>query len=263
MSNLESASKPHPDINDYEWDVTPPAVKAIIASLQRSLQQKQQNLEYLQEENQWLRQQLDLELNPGDRVSLPPLPEVLLWATIGLILTVGCTFIPAHTIAAPWAWRQGITTQYLGVSYQVGAVLFVACVGGKNAGWLSQLTYLLLGLTGLSIFDRGGGWQYFQQPNFGYLLGFVFGAWLCGYLAFQTKARLHTLLASCLVGLLTIHLTGIIYLTGLYLTLGLAEGIDSWWQGVVIYSLNPLPGQIAVVCVVGLVASVMRKLMFS
>ncbi|MGV2828678.1 biotin transporter BioY [Myxosarcina sp. GI1(2024)] len=263
MSNLESVSKPNADITDYEWEVTPPAVKAILHRLERSLQQKQQNLEYLKAENRWLRQQLDLELNPGDRVSLPALPEVLLWATIGLILTVACTFIPAHTIAPPWTWRQEITTHYLGVSYQVGAVLFVACVGGKHAGWLSQLTYLLLGLTGLSIFDRGGGWQYFQQPNFGYLLGFVFGAWLCGYLAFQSKAKLHTLISSCLAGLLAIHLTGIVYLTGLYFSTGLGEGIDSWWQGISIYSLTPLPGQIAVICVVTLIASILRKIMFS
>ncbi len=263
MSNLKSVPKPSEEISDYEWDLTPPAVKIIINRFQQSLNSHKERIKQLKTENQLLRQELNLELNSRDRVLLPSFPEVLLWATIGLFLTVGCTFIPAHTIAAPWSWQGGITTYSIGVSYQVGAVLLVGCLGGKNAAGLSQLAYLLLGLTGLSIFDRGGGWQYFQQPNFGYLLGFIFGGWLCGYLAFQSKSRLYTLVLSCLAGLLVIHLTGIIYLTGLHFSIGLGEGIDSWWQAIVIYSLTPLPGQLAVICAISIIALIMRRIMFS
>lgn len=264
MSNLKPVPKPNADITDYEWEMTPPTVKAIVDRLQNLVHQKQQSLENLEFENQWLREQLGLQLDRPNRIYVPPLPEVILWGTVGLILTIGGTFVQAHTIAAPWFWLgKGIEVQTLGVSYQIGAVLLTACVGGKNAALLSQVTYLILGLMGLPIFDRGGGWQYFLEPNFGYLLGFCLGAWLCGFLAFQSLAKLSRLIASCVIGLVVIHLTGIFYLIILAYTSGLGRGIDSLSQAISIYSIHPLPGQLAVVCAVSLIALVMRKIVLS
>ena len=264
MANLKQLPKPNSDISDYEWGITPDTVKAIIDRLQQLLQQKQKNLDALQQENKWLREQLDLKLDKPNRAYTPPIPEVLLWAAMGVVLTIAGTFIPASSFPAPWSWfGNGFGVQTLGVSYQVGAVLLIACLGGKNAGLLSQIAYILLGLVGLPIFDRGGGLEYLQQPNFGYLLGFIAGAWLCGWLAFQTLVRFSSLIASCVVGLLTIHLIGLIYLIGMYFVTGLGANINSLWEGIYIYSLQPLPGQIAVVCAVSLIAFVMRKVMFT
>ena len=264
MSDLKQLSKPDSEITDYEWRITPDSVKAIIDRLQQLLQQKQQDLNSLQRENRWLRDRLDLELDRPNRAYVPPLPEVLLWAIIGLVLTAAGTFIPAYTISAPWTWwGNGMGVQTLGVSYQVGAVLLTACLGGKNAALISQVAYVLLGVSGLPIFDRGGGLTYLQQPHFGYLLGFVVGAWLCGWLSFQTLVRFSTLIASCLAGLLVIHLVGIVYLTIMYYTTGFGAEIDSLTQAIAIYSLYPLPGQFAVICAVSLVAFVMRKVMFT
>ena len=264
MANLKELPKPNSDITDYEWGVTPQPVKAIIDRLQQLLQQKQHNLDALQQENRWLREQLDLKLDKPNRAYKPPLPEVLLWAAIGLMLTVGGTFIPAYTIAAPWSWFGGDTVvQTLGVSYQVGAVLLTACLGGKNAALLSQMAYVLLGIAGLPIFDRGGGWEYIQQPNFGYLVGFIFGSWLCGWLAFQTRVRFSALLASCLIGLMLIHILGIAYLSVTYYVTDFGAEIDSLFSAIAIYSLQPFPGQLALICTVSVIAFVMRKLMFT
>ena len=264
MANLKELPKPNSDINDYEWGVTPNTVKATIERLQQLLQQKQNNLDVLQQENQWLREQLDLKLDKPKKPYTPPLPEILLWAAMGLVLTIIGTFIPASSFPAPWSWfGDGFNIQTLGVSYQVGAVLLIACLGGKDAGLLSQIAYILLGLMGLPIFDRGGGLEYLQQPNFGYLLGFIIGAWLCGWLAFQTLVKFSVLIASCMIGLIVIHLVGLLYLIGTYFLVGLGADLNSIWQGIFIYSLQPLPGQIAVVCAVSLIAFTMRKIMFT
>ena len=264
MCNLKELPKPNSDITDYEWGITPRTVKAIIERLQQLLQQKQQNLEKLQTENKWLRHQLDLKLGKPNRAYVPPLPEVLLWSAIGLILTIAGTFVQAYTIIPPWSWLEnGLQVQTLGVSYQIGAVLLTACLGGKKAALISQIAYILLGLAGLPIFDRGGGLSYLLQPNFGYLLGFVCGSWLCGWLAFQSLARFSALIASCFVGLITIHLIGVVYLTIVYYTTNFGTEINSLFQGIAIYSVHPLPGQLAVICVVSFVAFMMRKLMFS
>lgn len=262
MSNIKELPKPSSDITDYEWEITPSPVKAIIEQFQQLLLQKQHNLEDLQRENKWLRGQLDQILDRPNRPHVPPLPEVLLWSAIGLILTAAGTFIPAYTIAAPWSWwSNGFEVQALGVSYQIGAVLLTACLGGKNAALISQVAYVILGISGLPVFDRGGGLDYLQQPHFGYLIGFVLGAWLCGWLAFQSLARFSTLIASCLAGAIAIHLVGIIYLIVGYFT-GFAE-IDSLTQSIAIYSIYPLPGQLAVLCATSSIAFVMRKIMLT
>jgi biotin transport system substrate-specific component len=189
-------------------------------------------------------------------------PAELLWAFIGLLLTIGGTFLEAFMTSPPWIWREGVQVYSLGVTFQVGAVLLAGCLGGARAGLISQLAYLLLGLTWLNIFTDGGGLQYVARPTFGYLLGFVPGAWLCGYLAFKVPSRLESLAFSCLAGLAAIHTTGLTYLA-------IAHGFQwfnlaqtPFFQQMLTYTILPLPGQLAVVCAVTLIAVVFRNLMF-
>ncbi len=263
MSNLRQLTKPSQEITDFEWERTPYSVKVIIARLQQTLQEKQQDLDDVRLENNWLREELDLRLDRGLQTYTPSVPEVILWALIGFILTIGGTFIEAYSIPFPWLWiNQGITPVTLGVTFQIGAVLLTACLGGKNAALLSQIAYIGLGLSGLPIFASGGGWQYVLEPNFGYLLGFIFGAWLCGYLAFQNISRIDTLMLSCMAGLLVIHLTGITYLIAISSLQGLGEEM-TLLQSINFYSLIPLPGQLGIVCAVALVSWIMRKIMLA
>lgn len=183
--------------------------------------------------------------------------DELLWAVIGLLLTIAGTFTQAFVPGMPQAWRiDQVPTYSLGVTYQVGAVLLVACLGGKRAAVLSQLAYLALGLSGTQVFAQGGGVGYFFEPTFGYLLGFVPGALACGHLAFQKPPRLETLATSCFAGLLLIHLCGLVYL----LLVRVPE--QTWWQAAWQYSVQPLPGQFAVICAVSLIALILRRLMF-
>ncbi len=263
MSNLRQLPKPSPEITDFEWERTPYSVKVIIARLQHTLQEKQQDLDNVEAENHWLREQLDLQIDQGSQVHTLSAPEVILWAVIGFILTVGGTFVEAHSISPPWGWNnQGITITTLGVTYQIGAVLLTGCLGGKNAAILSQIAYVVLGLLGLPIFASGGGWQYLLEPNFGYLLGFIVGAWLCGYLAFRNLAKIYSIIVSCLAGLLVIHLMGITYLTFLSYWYGLPEGM-TLLQSINFYSIIPLWGQLGVICAVTLISWIMRKIMWA
>lgn len=188
----------------------------------------------------------------------------LLWAFIGLLLTIGGTFLEASVTALPWHWSEsGIPIHSLGVTYQIGAVLLVGCLGGKNAGALSQIAYLVLGLTWLPVFSQGGGIAYLKLPSFGYLLGFVPGAWICGYLAFRQPPKLESLALSCLCGLLVIHLVGISYLVcNYYITLANTETISPIVADIQKYSLDPIPGQLALVCAATVLAFILRRIMF-
>jgi biotin transport system substrate-specific component len=179
----------------------------------------------------------------------------LMWALTGLLLTIGGNFVQAAMLGVSLG---SIPTYLLGVSYQIGAVLLIGCIAGRNAAVMSQIAYLALGLAGFPIFSQGGGLGYLGQPTFGYLLGFVPGAWLCGYLAFRSLPKIEWLICCCMAGLLAIHTTGIGYLavlSGLRL-------LPNWWGAIGQYSLQQLPGQIGVVCAVTVVAFLFRRMMF-
>jgi biotin transport system substrate-specific component len=176
---------------------------------------------------------------------------------------MGSTFLEAYSITWPWGWSQnGIQTVSLGVTFQVGAVLLVGCLGGQNAGALSQIAYLVMGLTLLPVFSQGGGIGYVKLSQFGYLLGFIPGAWICGFLAFQARPKLESLAFSCICGLLTIHLCGISYLAISYFFQWQGTENLSLTQAILKYSWFAVPGQLAVVCVVTSIAYLLRHLMF-
>lgn len=64
--------------------------------------------------------------------------------------------------------------------------LFTALAGivlGSRLGALSQLIYVTLGLIGIPVFTKGGGFSYIFEPSFGYLIGFILGAYVIGKIA--------------------------------------------------------------------------------
>lgn len=197
---------------------------------------------------------------------MSPLDEFL-WAVLGLLLTVAGTFMEAAIaipnllneegqVVLPSSWTA-IPVYSLPVSYQVAAVLFVGCMGGRQAATLSQVAYLILGLSGFQVFSQGGGLGYWREPTFGYLLGFVPAAWVCGWLAFRPQKRvtLEWLALSSLAGLALIHVCGALYLGGLALAGQLSQPLGELLEQ---YSLFALPGQLVIVCVVATVARVLR-----
>jgi biotin transport system substrate-specific component len=196
-------------------------------------------------------------------LKVPPAAEIL-WALIGLMLTIGGTLLEAFVPSPPWAWIQNGTVEAysLGVTCQIGAVLLVGCLGGKNAAVISQVAYLLLGLTWFNVFTQGGGFDYVLNPRFGYLLGFVPGSWICGYLAFRFPVKLEYLALSGLAGLLSIHLMGMAYLSIANFFRWSVLGTASLSEALLTYSLAPLPGQLAVICAVSVVSFALRQVMF-
>ncbi|MGJ3251116.1 MAG: biotin transporter BioY [Elainellaceae cyanobacterium] len=190
-------------------------------------------------------------------------PIDLIWALIGLILTIGGTFLEAFITGIPFHIENpDIPIQSLGVTCQIGAVLLVACLGGRNAAAISQIAYLILGLTWLNIFTNGGGLGYVEEPTFGYLLGFIPGAWVCGSLAFRVPRRLESIAFSCICGLLTIHFTGVSYLIVTQAFHWTSASADFLVQTVLHYSLFPFLGQLTLACAVTVISFALRHLMF-
>ena len=67
---------------------------------------------------------------------------------------------------------------------QTFAVLLVGGLYGTVRGVITLAAYVAVGLLGIGVFaDGNSGWEYFQGPTGGYLIGFVLAAGLVGYMA--------------------------------------------------------------------------------
>jgi biotin transport system substrate-specific component len=197
-------------------------------------------------------------------ITLLPRFYHLLWALGGLSLMICANFVLAYTINPPWQWwQQGITTIPLNISCQVAALLLVSCIGGRNVGLAVQVAYLLIGITGTyAVFHDGGGFAYMQKPVFGYILGFMPASWLCGSLAFRLRPTLENLSLSCVSGLATIHLVGLVYLLCLQITSWLLGMPFAFKQFALQYSLFLLPSQLLLTCATASIAFGLRRLLF-
>lgn len=94
-------------------------------------------------------------------------------------------------------------------------LLFTTLAGvllGARLGALSVGLYIVIGLVGVPIFTQGGGPAYVLQPTFGYLLGFVVGAYITGTIAHKVAMPSYKrLLVGNFINLFFVYLFGMIY----------------------------------------------------
>lgn len=86
-------------------------------------------------------------------------------------------------------------------------VWFSGIVFGPVAGLTAVSIYLILGFIGIPVFAGGGGFDYYQEPTFGYLISLPFSTYLSGWLFEKNKKILAAFLP-----ILNTHLIGILYL---------------------------------------------------
>lgn len=128
---------------------------------------------------------------------------------------------------------------------------------GKRRGAMACGVYLLVGLFGVPVFAQGGGIGYLLQPTFGYLLGFIPGTFLIGWLreGSDDPFRFGTMLAATLGGLLVIDLCGTLYY--LAISLGYLHRSISFWPLLWVCFLSSLPKDLLLMV---LAVSVARKI---
>ena len=114
------------------------------------------------------------------------------------------------------------------ISFQTTGVLLMGGVLGWRWGGIAILVYYLLGIAGIPVFkDGGNGWHYVSATaTAGYLIGFVFAATICGWMAERGWDRnpLSTALAM-LTGNCLIYIPGLLWLGAL---LGFDKPILEW-----------------------------------
>ena len=116
-------------------------------------------------------------------------------------------------------------------------MVFLSGIFLGRKGVFSQAAYVLLGLVGLPVFSGGGGLGYVLQPSFGYLVGFVAGAFVTGMLAERSQQSFWKLFLASATGLFVLYAFGAGYMFALR-NLYLGKPIGAWnalYAGAIIY----------------------------
>lgn len=169
--------------------------------------------------------------------------ETVLFALFTALIAIGA-FIRIPVPVCPFTLQLLFTTL-------AGLIL------GSKRGALSVALYVGLGLLGIPVFTSGGGPSYIFQPTFGYLLGFIAGAYVTGYMAERARVRsFGSILLANLAGLMVVYLFGMVYvyIINTYY-LGTPIGI---WPIVLYCFILAVPGDI---CLCVLAAGLSRKLL--
>ncbi len=102
---------------------------------------------------------------------------------------------------------------FLSVTFQMLFALLAGIILGPVRGMAAMALYLVLGLVGLPVFSLGGGIGYVLQPSFGFILGFIPGAFVAGFFYDKMKFRTFTtVLLSYTTGTMVVYFIGISYM---------------------------------------------------
>ncbi len=105
-----------------------------------------------------------------------------------------------------------VPISFVPVTLQTFFVSLAGLMLGKKYGALTLICYTVLGLIGLPIFTSGGGIGYIFVPTFGYVLGFIVGAFATGALVQNAKPSFWRYFLASLVGLFCVYAIGLVYL---------------------------------------------------
>ena len=93
---------------------------------------------------------------------------------------------------------------------QIPIIFFTVALLGRKFGILAIISYIILGLI-FPIFALGGGISYLFEYGFGYILAFVPAIFFTGTLL-KTKPDFLRILLIAALGVLTIHILGVLYM---------------------------------------------------
>ena len=94
---------------------------------------------------------------------------------------------------------------------QVPIIMFICSVLGKRMALATTILYITLGLFFIPVFALGGGLRYFGEFGFGYILGYIPAVLIAGSIL-EEKYTFLNMIKSSILGVLTIHLSGVIYM---------------------------------------------------
>ena len=139
-----------------------------------------------------------------------------------------------------------IPTPLVPLTLQTMFVVLSGLVLGRKLGAIAVCVYVAAGVIGLPVFTGS-----VLNPTFGYILGFIPGAWLAGYIAEKFRPCYRTWLLGALAGIAVIYAIGIPYY---YVMSKYYLGNELGAKTLLMYFvLMPLPGDIVKSLCAGLI----------
>lgn len=94
---------------------------------------------------------------------------------------------------------------------QIPMIMFIIALLGRKFSIVSVLIYIIVGLCLAPVFALGGGLDYVFQYGFGYIVGYIPAAFFAGSIL-SSGLTYRNMAQSTLVGVLTIHIVGVLYM---------------------------------------------------
>ena len=144
-----------------------------------------------------------------------------------------------------------IPIPYIPFTLQILAVYLAGGLLGPRLGLLSQLCYVFIGLIGVPVFAEGGGPGYVLKPTFGYLIGYILGAYANGWLIHRLNlTTVRSIFLANFASLITVYVFGCAWLYGAMKWI--VEAPLSIYQTLLYGFLLPVPGDLllAALCAV-------------
>jgi len=137
-------------------------------------------------------------------------PRMAGWLRDLILISVGALFVAILAQV-----RIPLPFTPVPLTGQTFAVLLVAAALGSRRGAVSMSFYIALGAFGLPVFAGGAaGMAYLSGATLGYLIGFVFAAYVVGLLAERGLERnIRTSILPFLAGTVIIYACGVAWLT--------------------------------------------------
>lgn len=151
---------------------------------------------------------------PADCPGSPKPGLILLKEGVIMKLTVKeCITVALFTALMVAGAYLRIPFPLLPVTLQTFICALSGLVLGARLGALSMTVYMCLGLAGLPIFASGGGPASVFEKSFGFIIGFIAGAYVIGRISarFEKPTPVNNLKA-LLPGLISIYIPGIVHM---------------------------------------------------
>lgn len=136
------------------------------------------------------------------------------------------------------------------------AIYFSVYVLGQKRGTLSYIVYLLIGLVGLPVFSGfSGGFTKLFGPTGGYLIGFIFMAFISGIFIDKFSNKIYMCFLGMILGTIVAYILGtawLAYQTNLTFNATLAIGV-----------LPFIPGDVAKMVIASLIGPQIKKRLIS
>lgn len=164
-------------------------------------------------------------------------------SAIGLMAAVTCVLGPL-TIVIPFT--------PIPISLVTLVIYLSAFVLGAKLATVSCLIYLLIGLAGVPVFSGfGAGAGKLFGPTGGYLIGYLFMAFITGYFVEKFKGKWYLSFSGMVFG------TAVLYLFG---TAWLAYSADMTFAAALAAGVIPfIPGDLAKIVIILIIGPVVRK----